>query len=117
MSAIRAKKAHGVQKALQDAQLAAQHGEAQRAHKAVEAQAHKRLAKLWEDRELRELELKSKQETAHLEAEIEAKKEAAMRTHELKMAGLGRHPSLDRAGAFDPARNIRLVPPLPRKRG
>ena len=56
-----------------------------------------------------ELELKAEQEKALLEAELEAKKEAAAQEHELKMAGLGRYPPLDRAGAFDPARNIRLI--------
>ena len=50
-------------------------------------------------RELRELELKA-----------EAEKEAAAREHELKMAGLGKHPPSDKATAFDPSRNIRLVP-------
>ena len=56
---------------------------------------------------MRELELKVEQEKAHVEAELEAKKSR----HELKMAALGRHPPPDRASAFDPARNIRLVPP------
>ena len=58
-----------------------------------------------------ELELKAEQETAILEAE----KEAAAREHELKMAGLGKHPPSDKASAFDPARNIRLVPPFQEK--
>ena len=31
------------------------------------------------------------------------------------MAGLGRHPPLDRASAFNPARNIRLVIPFQEK--
>ena len=53
---------------------------------------HKRMAELLEDRELHELELKAKQEKALLEAKIEVKKEAAALKHELKMAGLGRHP-------------------------
>ena len=83
--------------------------EAQRAHKAAEAEAQKardvRLAELREARELRQLELK-----------VEAKEEAAVHEHELKMAGLGRHPPLDRASAFDPARNIRLVPPFQEKK-
>ena len=70
-----------------------------------------RLAELQEARELRELELKAEQEKALLAAEIEAKKEAAAREHELKMAGLGKLPPSDRASTFDPARNIRLVPP------
>ena len=40
---------------------------------------------------------------------MEAEKEAVTCEHELKMAGLGKHPPLDRDSAFDPARNIRLV--------
>ena len=52
------------------------------------------------------------QEKALLEAEIEAKKEAAACERELKMAGLGKYPPSDRPSAFDPARNIRLVPPF-----
>ena len=36
-------------------------------------------------------------------------------TGELKMAGLGKHPPSDKASAFDPARNIRLVPPFQEK--
>ena len=35
--------------------------------------------------------------------------------HEIKMTGLGRHPPPDRASAFDPDRNIRLVPPFQEK--
>ena len=64
---------------------------------------------------MRELELKAEQEKALLEAEIEAKKEATAHEHELEMAGLGKHPPLDRASAFDHARNIRLVPPFQEK--
>ena len=56
---------------------------------------------------LREVESKAEQE----KAELEAKKEAA----ELKMASLGRHPPPDRASAFDPARNIKLVSPFQEK--
>ena len=67
-----------------------------------------RLAELKEARELHELELKAEKEKALLEAE----KEAAACKHELKMAGLGRLPPLDRASAFDPARNIRFVLPF-----
>ena len=59
---------------------------------------------------MHELELKAEQEKALLEAEFEAKKEAAAREHELKMAGLGKQSPSDRPSAFDPARNIRLVP-------
>ena len=70
-----------------------------------------RLAELKEARELRELELKAEQEKALLEA----KKEAAAREHELKMASLGKHSPSDKASAFDPARNIRLVPPFQEK--
>ena len=85
------------EKALQDAQL---------------AQARElTLAELKEARELRELELKAEREKALLEAE----KEAAAREHELKMAGLGKHSPSDKASAFDPARNIRLVPPFQEK--
>ena len=89
------------EKALQDAQLAAQREEAQKAREAAEAEAKRapeaaeaeaqrardlRLAELKEARELRELELKAEQEKALLEAE----KEAAAREHELKMASLGK---------------------------
>ena len=65
--------------------------------------------------ELPEIELKAKQEKALLAAEIEAKKEAAAREYDLKMASLVKHPSSDRASAFDPAKNIRLVPPFQEK--
>ena len=79
-----AQKAHDAEKALRDAQLAAQREETQRAHEAAEAEAQKarelRLAELKEARELHELELKAEQEKAFLEAE----KEAAVCEHELK---------------------------------
>ena len=89
--------AREAEKALQDAQL---------------AQARDlRLAELKETRKLRELELKAEQEKELLEAE----KEAAAREHELKMASLGKHPPSDKASVFDPARNIRLVPPFQEK--
>ena len=110
--------AREAEKALQDAQFAeAQRAreEAQRAREAAEAEAQRardlRLAELKEARELRELELKAEQEKALLEAE----KEAAAREHELKMASLGKHSPSDKASAFDPARNIRLVPPFQEK--
>ena len=114
--------AREVEKALQDAQLAAQREEAQKARDAekaareeAEAEAEKardlRLAELKEARELRELELKAEKEKALLEAE----KEAAAREHELKMASLGKQSPSDKASAFDPARNIRLVPPFQEK--
>ena len=125
--------AREAEKALQDAQLAAQREEAQRARdaekaareaaeaeakrarEAAEAEAEKarelRLAELKEARELRELELKAEKEKALLEAE----KEAAAREHELKMASLGKPPLSDKASVFDPARNIRLVPPFQEK--
>ena len=95
-----AEKAHDAEKALQDAQLA----EAQNARDL-------RLAELKEAHEMRELELKAEQEKTLLEAE----KEAAAREHELQVAGLGRYSTPDRASAFDPARNIRLVPPFQEK--
>ena len=60
---------------------------------------------------MRELELKAEQEKALLEAE----KEAAAREHELKMASLGKQSPSDKASAFDPARNIRLVSPFQEK--
>ena len=117
-----AQRAREAEKALQDAQLAAQREEAQKARdaekaarKAAEAEAQRardlRLAELKEARELRELELKAEQEKALLEAE----KEAAAREHELKMASLGKQSPSDKASAFDPARNIRLVPPFQEK--
>ena len=104
--------------------------EAQRAREAAEAEAQKareaarelRLAELKEARELRELELKAEREKRDLElkaeqekALLEAEKEAAAREHELKMASLGKHPPSDKASVFDPARNIRLVPPFQKK--
>ena len=52
-----------------------------------------------------------------LELKAEAEKEAAAREHESKMAGLDIYPPKDRHSTFDPARNIRLVPPLPSKGG
>ena len=104
--------------------------EAQRAREAAEAEAQKareaardlRLAELKEARELRELELKAEREKRDLElkaeqekALLEAEKEAAAREHELRMASLGKHPPSDKASVFDPARNIRLVPPFQEK--
>ena len=81
-----------------------------------------RLAELKEAHELRELELKAEREKRELElkaeqekALLEAEKEAAVREHELKMAGLGKQSPSDRSSAFDPARNIRLVPPFQEK--
>ena len=85
---------------------------AREAEKAAREEARElRLAELKEARELRELELKAEQEKALLEAE----KEAAAREHELKMASLGKHSPSDKASVFDPARNIRLVPPFQEK--
>ena len=78
------------------------------AQKAREEARELRLVELKEARELRELELKAEKEKALLAAELEA----AARKHELKMASLGKHAPSDKASAFDPARNIRLVPPL-----
>ena len=96
--------AREAEKALQDAQLAAQREQAQRAEAEAQRAQDLRLAELKEAPELRELELKA-----------EADKEAAAREHELKMAGLGIHSPKDKASAFDPARNIRLVPPFQEK--
>ena len=121
--------AREAEKALQDAQFAeAQRAreEAQKAREAAEAEAQRardlRLAELKEARELRELELKAEREKRDLElkaeqekALLEAEKEAAAREHELKMASLGKHPPSDKASVFDPARNIRLVPPFQEK--
>ena len=137
--------AREAEKALQDAQLAAQREEAQKAREAVEAEAKRareageaeakraheaaeaeakrareaaeaeaqraRDLRLVELKEARELELKAEQEKALLEAE----KEAAAHEHELKMASLGKQSPSDKASAFDPARNIRLVPPFQEK--
>ena len=80
------------------------------AQKAREAARELRLAELKVARDFHEYELKAEREKALLEAEIEAKKEAAVCEHQLKIAGLSKHPPSDRASAFDPARNIRLVP-------
>ena len=110
-----AQRAGDAEKALQDAQFA----EVQKAcdaEKAAREEARElRLAELKEARELRELELKAEQENALLVAEIETKKEAASHERELKMVGLGKHSPSDRPSAFDPARNIRLVPPFQEK--
>ena len=110
-----AQRAREAEKALQDAHLAAQREQAQRAEAEAQKARELRLAELKEARKLRELELKAEQEKALLAAEIEAKKEAAAREHELKMASLGKQSPSDRAGAFGPARNIRLVPPFQEK--
>ena len=125
--------AREAEKALQDAQFAeaqkareAAEAEAKRAREAAEAEAQRardlRLAELKEARELRELELKAEREKRDLElkaeqekALLEAEKEAAAREHELKMAGLGKQSPSDKASVFDPARNIRLVPPFQEK--
>ena len=114
--------AREAEKALQDAQLAAQREEAQKAREAAEAEAKRareaaeaeaqrardlRLAELKEARELRELELKAEREKRDLElkaeqekALLEAEKEAAAREHELKMASLGKHPPSDKASVL-----------------
>ena len=103
--------AREAEKALQDAQF----GEAQKDREAAEGEAQRardlRLAELKEACELRELELKAEQEKALLQAE----KEAAAREHELILASLGKQSPSDKASAFDPARNIRLVPPFQEK--
>ena len=99
-----AQRARDAEKALQDAQFA-------EAQKAREAARELKLAELKEARELRELELKAEQEKALLEAE----KEAAAGEHELKMASLGKQSPSGKACVFDPARNIRLVPPFQEK--
>ena len=128
-----AQRAREAEKALQDAQFAeaqkarealepeakrageAAEAEAKRAREAAEAEAHRardlRLAQLKEARELRELELKAEQEKALLQAE----EEAAAGEYVLKMASLGKQSPSDKASAFDPARNIRLVPPFQEK--
>ena len=99
-----AQRARKAEKALQDAQLVAQLAEAEKAREL-------RLAELKKARELHELELKAEKEKALLAAELEA----AAREHELKMASLGERPPSGKASAFDPARNIRLVPPFQEK--
>ena len=101
--------AREAEKALQDAQLAAQREEAQKAREAAEAEAKRarkaareaaeaeaqrardlRLAELKEARELRELELKAEREKRDLElkaeqekALLEAEKEAILKAYEL----------------------------------
>ena len=76
--------AREAEKALQDAQLAAQREQAQRAEAEAQKAPELRMAELKEARELRELVLKAEQEKALLAAEIEAKKEAAAREHRIK---------------------------------
>ena len=117
-----AQRAREAEKALQDAQLAAQREQAQRAEAEAQKARELRLAELKEARELRELELKAEREKRDLElkaeqekALLEAEKEAAAREHELKMASLGKQSPSDKASVFDPARNIRLVPPFQEK--
>ena len=51
-----------------------------------------------------------------LELKAESEKEAAVREHELKMAGFGIHSFKDKSSDFDPAKNIRLVPPFQEKK-
>ena len=102
-----------------------EHKEAQRARDATEAVAQRaheeaqkayaearelRLAELKEAHELRELELKASEKSRT--STFRGREKAAAREHELKMASLGKHSSSDKASAFDPARNIRLVPPF-----
>ena len=104
--------AREAEKALQDAQLAAQREQAQRAEaEAQKAREEARELRLAELREARELELKAEKEKALLAAELEA----AAPEHELKMASLGNQSASVRASVFDPARNIRLVPPFQEK--
>ena len=106
-----AQRARDAEKAAREA-AEAEAQKARDAEKAAREEARElRLAELKEARELRELELKAEQEKALLEAE----KEAAAREHELKMASLGKQSPSDKASAFDPARNIRLVPPFQEK--
>ena len=102
------------EEACEEAQRASEEAQKARdAEKAAREEAQElRLAEL---KEARELELKAEQEKALLAAEIEAKKEAAAHEHELKMASFRKHPPSDRANAFDPARNIRLVPSFQEK--
>ena len=122
--------AREAKKALQDAQLAAQREEAQKAREAAEAEAKRAReaaeaeakraceaaeAEAQRAQDLRLAELKEARELRQLELKAEADKEAAAREHELKMAGLGIHSPKDKASAFDPARNIRLVPPFQEK--
>ena len=107
--------AREAEKALQDAQFAeAQKARELRLAELKEARELREL-ELKAEREKRELELKAEQEKALLEAEFEAKKEADAREHELKMASLGKQSPSDKASVFDPARNIRLVPPFQEK--
>ena len=110
-----AQRARDAEKAAREAAEAEAQRAREEAQKAREEARELRLAELKEARELRELELKAEQEKALLAAEIEAKKEAAAREHELKMASLGKQSPSDKASAFDPARNIRLVPPFQEK--
>ena len=107
--------AHETEKALQDAQLAAQREQAQRAEAEAQKARDAEKAAREEARELRLAELKEARELRELELKAEADKEAAAREHELRMAGLGIHSPKDKASAFDPARNIRLVPPFQEK--
>ena len=91
--------------------------EAQKACDAEKAACEEaRELRLAELKEARELELKAERKKHDLELKAEADKEAAAREHELKMASLGIHSPKDKSGAFDPARNIRLVPPFQEKK-
>ena len=97
--------AREAEKALQDAQLAAQREQAQRA----EAEAQRAHEEAQKAREAAEAEAQRARDLRLAELE------AAGREHELKMASLGKHSPSDKASAFDPARNIRLVPPFQEK--
>ena len=92
-----AQRARKAEKALQDAQLAAQLAEAEKARELRLAESKEALElhelELKAEREKRDLELKAEQEKALLAAELEA----AAREHELKMAGLGKQSPSDKA--------------------
>ena len=75
----------------------------------LEFQREKRRLEREEAQKDRDAE-KAAHEEAH-ELRLAELKEA----RELKMASLGKHPLSDRASTFDPARNIRLVPPFQEK--
>ena len=94
-----------------DAEKAAREAAEAEAQRAREEARELRLAELKEARELRELELKAEKEKALLAAELEV----PVHEHELKMASLGKHTPSDKGSTFDPARNIRLMPPFQEK--
>ena len=69
-----------------------------------------------EERRLAREEAQRAREAAEAEAQKAHEAARELRLAELKMASLGKQSPSDKASAFDPARNIRLVPPFKKRR-